>query len=84
LGEKFIEMDNWKYESTEVTIHLYHDLAVNEETLKKLRVVVQDTKKSPSISTTEASTITEENMVNSPSNTLGEFGSTIEALVPIS
>jgi hypothetical protein len=46
---------------------------MKEEALKKLEAVVQETKQAPSIATTEASTMTEENMVNSPSNTLGDF-----------
>jgi hypothetical protein len=44
-----------------------------EEALKKLEVVFQETKQSPSIVTVEASTMTNKNMVNSPSNTLGDF-----------
>jgi RNA processing factor Prp31 len=74
LGEKFIEMDNWKEESfIEVTSHIYHDLEVKEDALKKLKEVFQETKKSSSIATIKASTMTKENMVNSPSNTLGDF-----------
>jgi uncharacterized protein YPO0396 len=50
LGEKFIELDNWQEERfTEVTAHLYHDLEVKEEALKKLEAVVQETKQAPSI-----------------------------------
>jgi hypothetical protein len=74
LREKFIDMDNWKEERfMKVTTHLYHDLAAKEETLKKLEAIVQETKQAHSISTIKASTMTEENMVNSPSNTLGDF-----------
>jgi hypothetical protein len=46
---------------------------VKEEALKKLEVVVQETKKSPSIVIVESSTMTNKNMVNSPSNTLADF-----------
>jgi hypothetical protein len=51
LGEKFIELDNWQEERfIEVTSHLYHDLVVKEEALKKLEAVFQETKEAPSIS----------------------------------
>jgi hypothetical protein len=74
LGEKFIEMDNWKEERfTEVTSHIYHVLEVKEDALKKLKEVFQETKKSSSTATIKASTMTKENMVNSPFNTLGDF-----------
>jgi hypothetical protein len=53
-----------------VTAHLYQDLESKEEALNKLQVVVQDTKKSPSISTVESSTMIELSMVNGPSKTL--------------
>jgi hypothetical protein len=50
LGEKFIELDDWQEERfREVTSHLYHDLEVKEEALKKLGETIQETKQSPSI-----------------------------------
>jgi hypothetical protein len=74
LGDKFIELDNWQEERfIEVTSHLYQDLEVKEEALKKLEAIVQETKQAPSIATAEASTMTKENMVNTPSKTLGDF-----------
>jgi hypothetical protein len=74
LGEKFIELDNFQEDRfTKVTAHLYHDLVAKEEALKNIESVIQETKQAPSIAIFEASTITEENMVNSPSNTLGDF-----------
>jgi hypothetical protein len=74
LGEKFIELDNWQEERfTEVTTHLYHELVAKEETLKNLEVVFQESQQASFVATTEASTMTEENMVNSPSNTFGDF-----------
>jgi hypothetical protein len=56
-------------------VHRSHFLVIprlgsEEEALNKLLAVVQETKQAPSIATTEASTMTKENMVNSPSITL--------------
>jgi hypothetical protein len=45
---------------------------VKEEALKKLEAIVQETKQAPSIATAEASTMTKEIMVKSPSKTLSQ------------
>jgi len=71
LGEKFIELDNWKYERfTEVTAKLYRELAAKECALKRIHEIFQETKKSPFVSTMEASTMTETSLVKSLSKIL--------------
>jgi hypothetical protein len=47
-------------------------LVAKEETLKELEATIQETKKSPSITTIESNTMIEEIMVNSPSNMLSQ------------
>ena len=67
-------MDNWKGDRfIEVTSHLYYDLESKEEVCNKLEVVLQETNQDHFICTTKDSTMTKENMVNSPSKTLGDF-----------
>ena len=67
-------MDNWKGDRfIEVTSHLYYDLESKEEVCKKLEAILQETNQAHFICTTKDSTMTKENMVNSPSKTLGDF-----------
>jgi len=71
LGEKFTQLDNWQEDKfTEVITQLYQDLEMKEQALKKLQEVIQETKKSPSISIAESSTMTKLSMVNKPFKTL--------------
>jgi chromosome segregation ATPase len=81
LGEKVIQMDNWKEDRfTQMMTQLQQDLEEKEKALERLQAVVQEHRgaRKPSISTADASTMTETTLVSSPSidisqEKLGEF-----------
>jgi hypothetical protein len=81
LGEKVIQMDNWQEDRfTQMMTQLQQDLEEKEKALERLQEVVQEHRgaRKPSISTANASTMTETTLVSSPSidisqEKLGEF-----------
>jgi hypothetical protein len=63
-------MDNWQEDRfRQMMMQLQQDLAEKEKALERLQVVVQEHRgaRKPSISTADASTMTETTLVSSPS-----------------
>lgn len=75
IGEKIIQLDNRQEERLTLLMSpSYQELAMKEEALAKLHVVVQETKeaKQPSIATANANTMSKTRMVTSPSIALSQ------------